>query len=375
MNHIESKTRDRIDQRASFDLIRYGQVWEDADVLREGLAIQPGHRVLSICSAGDNALAMLLDDPSHVLAVDLSPAQIQCLQLRMAAYRTLSHREFLELMGSRPSDRRFYLLVRCVAELPEAATPFWAKHRHAIIEHGLGGIGKFERYFRIFRKHVLPLVHDRSTVERVFHDSVLMPKSRKQREEFYEDVWNNRRWRWMLKLFFSNFVMGRLGRDPEFFAHVTTSLADQVTHRTRHAFVELAPIQNPYLHWILEGTHGSALPAALREENFEIIRSRLDRIEIHQGAIDSSLFERYGRFDAFNLSDIFEYMSPELFANVHRQIVEGANPGARLMYWNMLVPRGEQPMNGVVRLSDRAAELHARDKAFFYSAIRLEHVR
>lgn len=363
-----------IEHKADFSMVRYGQVWEDADVLREGLAIKPGERVLSICSAGDNALALLLDDPSQVLAVDLSLAQIQCLRLRMAAYRTLGHRELLELMGSRRSDRRLDLMIRCVATLPESDWPFWREHHEAVGRHGLGGIGKFERYFRIFRKHVLPLVHDERTIEHILHEPVLVQKSREEREEFYEDVWNNRRWRWMLKLFFSNFVMGRLGRDPEFFAHVTTSLADQVAHRTRHAFVELAPAQNPYLHWILDGMHGKALPAALREENFGIIRSRLDRIDLHHGAIDSSLFEKHGRFDAFNLSDIFEYMSPELFADVHRQIVEGANPGARLMYWNMLVPRGETPMNGVVSMTERAAELHARDKAFFYSAIRLERV-
>ena len=45
--------------RADFTAIRYAQCWEDADVLVEALAPQPGHTLVSICSAGDNTLALL----------------------------------------------------------------------------------------------------------------------------------------------------------------------------------------------------------------------------------------------------------------------------------------------------------------------------
>src|SRR5882724_7368319 len=92
--------------KARFDTIRYGQLWEDADTLLLGLDSRPGATLVSICSAGDNALAMLTLDPERLVVVDLSPAQIACLQLRIAAMRSLDHGEFLELMGSRPSSRR-----------------------------------------------------------------------------------------------------------------------------------------------------------------------------------------------------------------------------------------------------------------------------
>ena len=39
--------------KASFDEIRYAQCWEDADVLLQGLDVQPGDHCLSIASAGD----------------------------------------------------------------------------------------------------------------------------------------------------------------------------------------------------------------------------------------------------------------------------------------------------------------------------------
>ncbi len=74
--------------KARFDDIRYAQLWEDADVLVAGLDTRAGATLVSICSAGDNALAMLTLDPAKVVVVDLSTAQIACLTLRMAAIRS-----------------------------------------------------------------------------------------------------------------------------------------------------------------------------------------------------------------------------------------------------------------------------------------------
>ena len=106
-----------IADKADFDHIRYAQLWEDADVLTQGLGNCAGQTLVSICSAGDNALAMLTLDPEKVVVVDLSPAQIACLRLRMAAFKTLSHPEFLRLMGARPSSDRPEILKKVVQTL------------------------------------------------------------------------------------------------------------------------------------------------------------------------------------------------------------------------------------------------------------------
>src|SRR5436309_6336755 len=103
--------------RADFSRVRYAQCWEDADILLEGLDVRPGDVCLSIASAGDNTLALLTRSPGRVIALDLSPAQLACLELRVAAYRVLSHPELLELIGSTPSRRRLLLYQRCRPQL------------------------------------------------------------------------------------------------------------------------------------------------------------------------------------------------------------------------------------------------------------------
>jgi len=360
-----------IASHARFDQIRYAQLWEDADVLNAALGNQRGNTLVSICSAGDNALGMLLLDPAKVITIDLSPAQVACLRMRVAAYQALDHQGFIELMGSRPSTRRAELFDAAFALLPAELAAFWAERREAVLQDGLGGVGKFERYFRILRQYLLPVVHSRATIDEVF---VSKPKA--ARAEFLDRRWNNWRWNLLLKLFFSNLVMGRLGRDPAFFQHVEGSLAEHVAGRLRHAAVDLDPAENPYLHWILKPGHGAALPLAWRAEHYDTIRSRLDRLDIREGALET-LVESGETADGFNLSDIFEYMSPEVFEAVYGSILAAANPGARLVYWNMMVPRRvpDAHRHRVTRLEPEIAAGKAADKAFFYSDFVVEAVQ
>ena len=355
-----------------FSSIRYAQCWEDADVLLEALDIRPGDTCLSIASAGDNTLAMLAKAPGRVIAVDVSAAQLACLQLRVAAYRSLEHGEVLELLGSVPSRRRDSLYRRCRPALSPEARRFWDA-RPEMIRGGAGNAGKLERYLSLFRRAVLPAIHPRRRVERL-----LQGGRTEERLWFYEREWNTRRWRWAFRLFFSRPIAGRLGRDPRMFRYVEGGLAQHLLERTRHALTVLDPPANPYLQWILTGRHGPALPYALRPENFDAIRSNLDRLEWHCSPIEDFLDRVDGSsIDRFNGSDMFEYMSTESYRRLLERLVESGRTGGRLVYWNMLVPRSRPPqMAGSLQpLPDVAGRLHARDKAFFYRALQVEELR
>lgn len=231
--------------------------------------------------------------------------------------------------------------------------------------------GSLLSHFRLFRTRLLPLVHGRETIE-----GLLAPREIAARADYYDRRWNNLRWRMLLKTFFSKTVMGRLGRDPAFFDHAEGSASDQVARNTRQALVDQDPSRNPYLAWILTGTHGDALPLALRPEHFDVIRERIERLEVRLSTIEA-LAEQGVRADAFNLSDIFEYMSPAAHEAAYRSVLDCARPGARIAYWNMMAPR-RAPASLADRItSDRTLEASLRpmDKAFFYSDFVVETVR
>jgi S-adenosylmethionine-diacylglycerol 3-amino-3-carboxypropyl transferase len=368
-------TGSEVAHKAAFTGIRYAQVWEDADVLLEGLDVQPGDVCVSIASAGDNALALLTKDPARVVAVDLSAAQLACVDMRVAAYRTLDHAAFLELYGAKPSMRRAELYDACRAAFrEERSRAFWDARRGEVNERGFAALGKFERYFRLFKTWILPLVHSRARVR-----EVLRPKSRAEREVFFDKRWDSPRWRLLFGVFFSRTVMGLLGRDRAFFDYVDGDLKTHLMGRVRHAAVELDPSANSYMQWILTGGFATALPVSLRAENYDVIRNRLDRLEWREGALEDAIGDlaRAGLRPArYNLSDIFEYMSAENTETLLRNLAAAGAKGGRLAYWNMMVPRSrpESLKHMLKPLDALSRALHAKDKAFFYRAFVVEEI-
>ncbi|HEX3531750.1 MAG TPA: DUF3419 family protein [Thermoanaerobaculia bacterium] len=367
---------ERIEQRARFDLIRYANVWEDAGVLVAALRPAPGKRFLSIASAGDNAFALLAAG-AEVVAADLSPAQLALVELKRAAIRRLDHAETLAFLGVRPSPDRLRIYAELEPDLPETARAIWRGRLDTVAAGVIHG-GKFESYFRLFRTRVLPLIHSRKTVL-----ALLEERTEAERVRFYAERWDNLRWRLLFRVFFSRFAMGRLGRDPEFFRFVEGSVAERILARARYALTVLPTHANPYLESILTGNYSErdgALPRYLEPETFAAVRESLDRLTLFHGPVEAAAEAHHGAggagFDGFNLSDIFEYLDPATSAAIYGRLLATARPGARFAYWNMLVPRRRpDALAGRVRSLDaEAAELFARDLAFFYSAFVLETV-
>jgi S-adenosylmethionine-diacylglycerol 3-amino-3-carboxypropyl transferase len=347
--------------------IRYAQAWEDADVLLAALDIRPGDVCLSISSGGDNALSMLAYQPRRVIALDLNPTQLACLELKVAAYRVLQHSELLELIGSKASDQRDRLYLRCRPLISEETRRFWDGHSREI-RNGIGTAGKFERYLTVFRNWILPLVHPARRCE-----ELLLAKPRQERSDFYDRRWDTWRWRLLGRICFSRFALGSLG----FFRYAEEPVAPWLLERARHAFVELDPADNPYLQWILTGRHATALPFSLRRENFEKIRDNLDRVEWHCRSADDYLSgAAAGSIDRFNMSDIFEYMTPETYAALLERLIKAGKSGGRIAYWNAFVDR-QRParlQDQLRPLDELARQLEVGEKAFFYRRFVVEEI-
>ena len=264
---------------AATGTLRYAQCWEDADVLVSALAIRPGGTYVAIASAGDNALAMLAAGPARVIALDREPAQLAALALRVAAYRTLAHEELLALLGSRPHGARLALYARCRAHLDDAARAYWDARPEAI-RAGIGGAGRFERYLALFRTIVLPLIHSDRTVRE------LLACEDAERARFYDERWDTIGWRLAFRAFFAKPAMSALGRDPRFFAHAGGPVSQRLLGRVARSLRDDDAAANPYVRWILTGSHGDALPLALRPESFGAIRANLDRLDVRTTSLE-----------------------------------------------------------------------------------------
>ena len=364
----EKSNASEIAQKASFEIIRYAQVWEDSEILLQ--ALKEKKRVLSIASAGDNLLALLSQEREQVVALDLNRTQLFLVELKVAAFKALEYQELLAFLGVHDTDDRLKTLQKL--SLSKEAQSYWSSHTQEIAK-GVIHIGKFERYFQLFSKRVLPLIHTKKRVAKLIE-----PKTAQERRDFYNKEWNNFRWRVLFKLFFSRTFMGFKGRDRAFFDHVDTDVSSTILAHTKYALTELDPSTNSYLHYILYSNYKERLPLYLQKENFLQIKNNLHKLEWHHLSIEEYLQQhKTAKFDGFNLSDIFEYMSEEAYKTLLYALINSAEKEARLVYWNMMVTRkSDKEFQTLLQpLTELAQQLHKRDKTFFYKDFIIESVR
>lgn len=361
MTAIAGATRSR-----GYPQIRYAQCWEDPATLRRALRLSPADDVVSIASGGDNSFALLLDGPRSLTAVDANPAQLFLVELKIRAMQKLGYDDFVGFLGARPCRNREQLYRHVRDGLGDEARGYW-DGRASAIRRGVIHCGKFENYFSIFRRWVLPLIHSQDSVGRLLGASSLTEQRR-----YYNEVWNNRRWRGLFRIFFGKFLMGRLGRDPSFFRYVPIDdVAGELLRRAARG-VSGAPLRDNYfLQYILTGrfTDLENCHPYLAEANFQVLRGRVEQMRLVRARLDDYLRTvRPASLSKFNLSDIFEYISEEAFEVALLRILRSLRGGARLAFWANFVPRAAPPALAS-RFDPRLSEsktLFAADRTFFY---------
>lgn len=351
-------------ENVNHQYIRYANCWEDADVLLQGLKISNGDRVLTIGSAGDNSFSLLVNDPEIVVAVDINEIQLHLIELKRAAFKSLSHEEFIQFMGFKACVNRKTLFNKVRVELPIHLQAFWSG-RMDEIEGGIIYAGKFEKYFRLFKQKILPLVHTKHRIRELF-----VEKSDLEQAQFFEQKWNTWRWRALFRLFFSKFVMGRFGRDPQFLKEVKVKVSEFILNQAKTHLSSVNCQHNYFLKFIMTGSFGNKLPHYARPENYSKIKKNLDRLVTFHGLAED-VFKQYPRFSKFNLSNIFEYMNEAVFADVAEHLVAHAEDNARFVYWNLMVERNmSQVLPELSSDVELTADLIEKDLGFFYLSVK-----
>lgn len=359
---------------ADLDIIRYSQVWEDHEVLTRALVVGPDDDVLSICSAGCNALALLLAGARRVVALDISAAQAALLKLKLAAIEHLDHAGLLELLGVEPGDP----VARYEALRPQLAEPlqaFWDARRSTLAE-GVVNAGRLERYFRGFQDEHLSRLVAPDVIQRLvsFDDPAAQGA-------FFDAAVASPAFREAYVAYFGQENLAQRGRDPAQFRHVTEGDVGTVFfNRLRSLCHRVSIAQSPYMTYFFTGR----LPADahrvayLRRENHARLRSLLPRLSVEVTELGAYLDRQpEGAFSKANLSDIFEYMSDGDAQALMGHLAARMRPGGRLAYWNLLVDRSSVSCGGVPHLRhlrDAAVALHAQDRIFFYGAFHIEEL-
>lgn len=333
--------------------IHYSNCHEDANMLFEYGNNSP-KEILSICSALDNSLALLLMNPNKITAIDTNITQIYLAKLKLEAIRNLSYEDYLIFWGVDNGDS-LVLYNSFKDKLDKDVRDYFDNHIYLISDIKLLNCGKFEHYFQILSKKVMRIIHRRKTIEKFFEFDNL-----KEQKTFYSNRFRNYRFNMMFKIFFSKKVMSKLGRDKAYFKYNKSPLVNHLNKRVEIGFSNNLNKDNPYMQYVLFNTY-IAKPMYMIKENFNVIKSRLDRIEIRQCSYDEILKENH-KYDLMNLSDIFEYLPEESMPSYETRTASILNDKGKVIYWNMV---NDRKMGNILREIPSSIE---HDRCFYYKA-------
>ena len=348
-------------EKVDFEIIRYANCWEDADILVKALLPDHNAHILSIASAGDNCFALLSQSPEKVIAFDVSAVQLYLTELKKVAIMNLDRAQYLAFSGFTDAKNRLEVYQRFSDQLSENAQNYWDQQKDAIKE-GIIHTGKFERYFQLFKSDFLHKVHSQEIIDRLFE-----PKSDEAQKTFHDQNWHTTEWKKMYTQFFGKEMLGRAGRDPEFLKHVDGDVASLILQQEVDHLSTAKCQQNYFLYYILNNEfNGEFLPYYLRKENYDKVKNNLHKLTLYKGLLDEAL-ETYPDCTHFNLSDIFEYMDEELFSKVSQKLISHSSEQARFAYWNLMLPRNMAKIfPDDIKNDPLAHDLKEKDLGYFY---------
>lgn len=345
------------------DELRYSFVWEDhrnlALAAAEGLG-RPVGRVLSIGSSGDNALALLMLDPREVVVIDLSPAQMALVELKVAAVAALDHDAFMDFFWTDKDGHAVYEKLRSF--LSPGALRHWDARRESFAR-GIHSSGRLDSYFRKFREQGLSALWSTEDLRTMSDAKDVATQVRAWQKADASEV------RRLASDFFSRTALSMEGRHASQFSHVQQEDIGPLFLRNFARLLQSVPCgENPYMHYFLTGralrsagTHPLWDPVS-----FAMIKSRVSRLKFVVRDLESQLGDENEPFDLMNLSDIFEYLSEDETQKLFAALAEKLSPGGLLAYWTLLVDRA--PVSA--RLSRDEAlskKLTVMDRTWFYS--------
>jgi S-adenosylmethionine-diacylglycerol 3-amino-3-carboxypropyl transferase len=362
----------------------YNQCWEDPIIDKRALQIASSDRIVMITSAGCNALDYLLSGPERIDCVDLNPHQTALLELKLAALRTLQHRDFFAMFGEGRIHGHLAIYREKLRPILSAASRrIWDKRigyfngrGRGLYFHGTSGL-----FARILNWHIRrhPGVGDDLEHIQTIHD---VP----QQAEFYRSRIAPHLWspalRWLLRRQSTLSLLGvPADQVREILETANSDLSSFVEARVERVFTELSLQDNYFWRLYINGRYTrECCPDYLREENFERLRDLGNRIHRHTTSLTSFLQLSGDRFSIYVLLDHMDWLRSceSLLREEWKAILDTAMPGARIIYRSGGTSFNHVPdfaKRRIVFRQDIASALHREDRVGTYGSFYLASVQ
>ena len=324
-----------------FQGLVYAQIWEDPVADMAALGIAEGEDMVCIASGGCNVMSYLTARPGSVTAVDLSPAHVALLRLKLAAARRLpGHAAFFEMFGH--GDRKVNVArydMEIAPFLADEVRRYWDSrslrgrriemfsrgvYRHGLLGRFLAGVQLLARLTRVDLGALLASP-DLAAQEAFFQGRVAPQFDR----PFVK---------WLAR---SRVVLFGLGIPPAQYEKLAADGGGDVLpvlrERTRKLMCDFPADANYFLWQACRrqygGGSGGAVPPYLDPAAFPAVREGADRVQAINCSVTDHLAGRpAASVDCTVLLDAQDWMTDAQLDALWGQLTRTARPGARVLF-------------------------------------------
>ena len=327
-------------------------------------------RFFGITAAGDSLLQLAArTDLDKIVGADLDPRQTAWARLKAAALRILNRKDFSRAIGLSQIDSgvRDGLINRVLQSLPPEDRAFVRAER-AFFAAGAFDDGTFERLFACWRTFLERFVATRETIQRLFEGDASVR----------EALLTSELWPTSFDLVFHQNLLAALF-GPQAIQHAPPGSYPRFFQaRFEWALKQPDAANNPYLSHVLRGRYGSfdpplALPDFLHPGQYEKAAEGLGRLFFFTGTAIDAFRAHPGPYSLIQLSNILDWSSEEESDALAQPVLENLAPGGFLLVrqLNNVRPLPHPWMKALDFDPGLERELHAVDRSFFYSAVRV----
>jgi S-adenosylmethionine-diacylglycerol 3-amino-3-carboxypropyl transferase len=366
----------------------YNQIWEDPDVDMQALALKPEHRIVTIASGGCNVLNYLAADPARIIAVDLNSNHVALTRLKLAALKELPcYEDFFRFFGSARDKANAEAYDHFLSDKLDAETrAYWDKRmplrgrRINMFARDLYRFGLLGRFIGIL--HAVARMHGKKL------DAIVEARTPDEQRAAFDrliaPLFDSRPVRMLSKWPVSLYA---LGIPPAQYDELVAGSEADPAAVLRQRVEKLAcdfPMERNYFAWQAfargyDTENREAVPGYLREDVYDAIRVRADRVEVHHASmIDFLAAQPAGSLHRYVLLDAQDWMTPDVLAQLWTEIGRTAHANdARVIFRtagsDTPLPRKlpAELLAPWAYLEEESARLHAQDRSSIYGGFHI----
>ena len=372
----------------------YNQIWEDPRVDAEALQLGPDSSLLTISSGGSNVLHYLVHKPKRVVAIDLNSNHMSLTRLKLAAIKHLPNYEtFYNFFGygHHPDNvANYHRYIRDHLD-PTTRTYWETSHwpgrkvgpkRITYFKRGLYKQSKMGQFFRIVHGVARATGRDptrMSGAKTIAEQELIF-------DQTFGALFDKKLLRWMGRQPVSVYSLGIPPSQHAVMLEESDNNGAKLFELYKQRIRRLAcgfPLEDNYFAWQAfcrryDHENRKAVPDYLKPENYETIRSVVDRVETHLASLSDFLqTQQPGSLNSFVLLDSQDWMPPHVIDELWGQIARVGASGTRVIFRTA----GEKsPVEAALSPEnrrrfayqlERSQELHKQDRSAIYGMFHL----